>query len=61
MNKKILLFVSLVLMTIVSLGCASAAEDGESGTTTINIDNSMTNDQIQAKLDAELTDNSVIN
>ena len=48
-------------MTIVSLGCASAAEDGESGTTTINIDNSMTNDQIQAKLDAELTDNSVIN
>lgn len=61
MNKKILLFVSLVLMTIVSLGCASAAEDGESGTTTINIDNSMTNHQIQAKLDAELTDNSVIN
>ena len=69
MNKKILLIVALVLMTLVSVGCVSADDviddniisEGEASTNTIDLDNSMTNDQIQAKIDAELTDNSVIN
>ena len=80
MNKKILLMVSLVIMTIISLGSISASEDiaeiddaclsddgdavvlndGEDTATTIDIDNSMTNEEIQAKLDT-VEDNSVIN
>ncbi|MBO7713478.1 MAG: right-handed parallel beta-helix repeat-containing protein [Methanobrevibacter sp.] len=36
-------------------------ETPEPTTTTINIDNSMTNEEIQAKLDAELQDNTEIN
>lgn len=72
--------VSLVIMTIISLGSISASEDitgisdaclcddgdtivlndGEDTPTTIDVDNSMTNDEIQAKLDT-VEDNSVIN
>lgn len=80
MNKKILLMVSLVIMTIISLGSISASEDiaeiddaylsddgdtvvlneGGDTATTIDVDNSMTNEEIQAKLDT-VEDNSVIN
>ncbi|MBR5503192.1 MAG: hypothetical protein IKV87_01910 [Methanobrevibacter sp.] len=63
MNKKILLL-TLVILTIVSLASVSAADivsdDNDAAATTIEIDNTMTNDEIQAKLDT-VTDNSVIN
>ena len=84
MNRKLMLIVTLVLMTIISIGCVSAAEniddstdvdlsDAADGTvlsedsspepsqTTIEIDSSMTNQEIQDKISAELTDNTVIN
>lgn len=66
MNKRILLFVALVVMTVVSIGGVSAADDiddvvADDEPTTININSTMTNDEIQAKLDAELTDGAVVN
>jgi parallel beta-helix repeat protein len=82
MNEKILLIAALVLMTIISFGAVSAADDigvddvvssdagdaviadgdGENPepAATIEIDNSMTNAEIQAKLDT-VEDNTVIN
>ncbi len=63
MNKKIILL-SLVILTLVSMASVSAADGDENVTveeaTTIDIDNTMTNDEIQTKLDTA-TDNSVIN
>jgi parallel beta-helix repeat protein len=81
MKNKMLLIVALVLMTIVSLGAVSAAddviddlsssdasedviaEDGgnpELSSTTLDIDNTMTNAEIQEKFD-NLEDNTIIN
>ena len=70
MNKKILLIAALFLMTIVSFGAVSAADDvliGDDGgdapaptMTTLEIDNTMTNAQIQEKFDS-LEDNTIIN
>ncbi len=64
MNKKIFLL-TLVILTIVSISAVSAADvlaenETVSEASTIEIDNTMTNAEIQAKLDTA-TDNSVIN
>ena len=64
MNKKIFLS-TLVILTIVSISAVSAADvlaenETVSEASTIEIDNTMTNAEIQAKLDTA-TDNSVIN
>ena len=64
MNKKIFLL-TLIILTIVSISAVSAADvlaenETVSEASTIEIDNTMTNAEIQAKLDTA-TDNSVIN
>ena len=80
MNKKILLIATLVLVTILSFGAVSAADDiaiddfdsSDAGdaviadvddsepAASIEIDNTMTNDEIQEKFD-NLEDNTIIN
>ncbi len=80
MNKKILLIATLVLVTIISFGAVSAADDiaiddidsSDAGdaviaegddpapAATVEIDNAMTNAEIQEKFD-NLEDNTVIN
>ena len=64
MNKKILLIAALVLMTIVSFGAVSAADEGGDtpapAMNTLEIDNSMDNAAIQEKFDS-LEDNTIIN
>ena len=72
MKSKILLIVALVFMIMVSFGTVSAADsdtavlaegDGAASEPTMNvveINNEMTNDEIQAKLDT-LEDNTIVN
>ncbi|MBQ6629849.1 MAG: Ig-like domain repeat protein [Methanobrevibacter sp.] len=59
MNKKILIF-SLIILAVISIGSVAAANEVSDDGTVINVDNTMSNDEIQAQLDT-VTDNSVIN